>query len=260
MKDTLSALMATPTSSMVVVKMRPRPRCAAIPSTTNAVSAAPANAPAGSSHTARAARPTKMVSTAPSDAPAETPRILGSASGLRNSPCSAAPDRASAPPTTKPSSARGSRMLHTTVSCQDAVPGAADPCRSRRASAPATSCGEMRAWPKATAATSATSPGTASAATASHPERRRRAGATTGRPPDDDDAGAAGRPASGGADAPLAGSVERPGSKAALSGGAREQSPRMKKPCSDGNRDEGSDRDRHERPRFHAEVKAFRPR
>ena len=68
----------------------------------------------------------------PATRPTRSPRTPGSASGLRNSPCSAAPATASAPPATKPTSTRGSRTPTTTVSRQRSeVDLAGEPARQR---------------------------------------------------------------------------------------------------------------------------------
>ena len=140
---------------------RPRPRRAAITKTSNALTVAPAKAPAGSAHTARAASPLWIARTAPSDAPVDTPRMPGSASGLRKRPWSAAPATASPPPTTNPSSARGKRTLQITVSRQECGSGCPE---SRCPSAVTASASEMCAGPKVVARTS-TSAATGSAAT-----------------------------------------------------------------------------------------------
>ncbi len=56
-----------------------------------------------------------MTRTAPSDAPLLTPTMPGSASGLPNSPCIAAPAIASEPPTSSAMSARGRRRSQNTA-------------------------------------------------------------------------------------------------------------------------------------------------
>ena len=58
----------------------------------------------------------KMPSTAPNAAPADTPRMSGETSGFRNRPWYAAPEAASAPPTSNAARMRGPRMPNTTVS------------------------------------------------------------------------------------------------------------------------------------------------
>ncbi len=180
--ETFSPPTATPTSSMVVVKIRPRPRCAASPNTTSAVIAAPANAPAGSSQTARAASPRKIISTAPSDAPAETPRMRGLGERVAKQPLQGrAGQRQRAADHERQQ--RGSRMFQTTVSCQVATPIA--PLPGRCASARPTSPSEMCAGPKATAAISDAAAGSASASANTQAPRCTRAfvadwGATVG--------------------------------------------------------------------------------
>ena len=52
-----------------------------------------------------------------SAAPLEIPISPGSANGLRNRPCNAAPDTANAAPTTTDNSTRGRRMVRSTASC-----------------------------------------------------------------------------------------------------------------------------------------------
>ena len=54
-------------------------------------------------------------------APALRPMMLGSASGFRVTPCSSAPLRPSAAPTSRPSNVRGTRISRTTV-CSVAGP------------------------------------------------------------------------------------------------------------------------------------------
>ena len=56
-----------------------------------------------------------MTKVAASDAVADTPSTPGSASGLRSSPCNAAPEAPSAAPVPKAASARGRRISHTTI-------------------------------------------------------------------------------------------------------------------------------------------------
>ena len=56
---------------------------------------------------------------APRAAPDETPIRPGSARGLRNMPCRAAPATARALPTSTASTTRGSRMAQTIASCCD---------------------------------------------------------------------------------------------------------------------------------------------
>ncbi len=61
-----------------------------------------------------------MAKAAPSAAAADTPSTPGSASGLRNSPCSTAPERPSAAPTIKAQAMRGARTCHSTCPSSDA--------------------------------------------------------------------------------------------------------------------------------------------
>src|SRR5690606_24671240 len=74
-----------------------------------AASSAPANAKAGVHQPLTVCSWRKIATTAPIEPPAETPMIPGSASGLRNSPCIAAPLAASAKPTSPATSSRGRR-------------------------------------------------------------------------------------------------------------------------------------------------------
>ncbi len=57
-----------------------------------------------------------MASTTANAAPALMPRIPGSASGLRVTPCISAPAAPSAAPTSSPSSVRGTRSSRT-ITC-----------------------------------------------------------------------------------------------------------------------------------------------
>ena len=81
--------------------------------TARADSAAPPKAHSGRSGDASADRKRATVS-APTAAPPDTPRIYGSASGLRSSAWKATPEEARAPPTRAPRSARGSRSDNRT--------------------------------------------------------------------------------------------------------------------------------------------------
>ena len=56
-----------------------------------------------------------IIAMAPRAAPADTPISCGSASGLRNSPCSEAPAMASEAPTVAASAMRGTRNSVSTV-------------------------------------------------------------------------------------------------------------------------------------------------
>jgi len=58
-----------------------------------------------------------MTSDAHMAAPADTPMMPGSASGLRNNPCMAAPHRASEAPTSILMHTLGKRMTQITASC-----------------------------------------------------------------------------------------------------------------------------------------------
>ena len=60
--------------------------------------------------------PAAIATSAATAAPPEMPSTYGSASGLRSSACSKAPDKASSPPTANAVNARGSRSSRTTVS------------------------------------------------------------------------------------------------------------------------------------------------
>ena len=108
----------------------------------------------------------------------------GSASGLRKTPCSAAPETASAPPTSAPSSTRGSRIAHRIASCcgSTSEPVATPRCAS---TIEIVSPGAMRTAPMPTpssraAPRSAALPTSAAAGRATAPgarELRRRLGA-----------------------------------------------------------------------------------
>ena len=74
---------------------------------------APLSAQTGSAQADICARPKYSANTAPKPALAVTPRMPGSASGLRNNPCNAAPLKPSDAPTIRPSSTRGKRISST---------------------------------------------------------------------------------------------------------------------------------------------------
>ena len=79
------------------------------------VATAPAMADAGRISGLIAAKPKYIATTAPKPAEDVTPVTPGSASGLRNSPCNAAPLAPNAPPTTSASNARGKRISRAMI-------------------------------------------------------------------------------------------------------------------------------------------------
>ncbi len=99
----------TPMSTSLFCGKPPR---AARPNTTAAAASAPSPAaPAMPQPDASGAVVTN--STAPSPAPPETPRIAGSASGLRVTACTSTPASASAAPASTAASTRGTRVSST---------------------------------------------------------------------------------------------------------------------------------------------------
>src|SRR5262249_22953396 len=101
-------------------------------------------------------------------APAETPRRWGSASGLPSIACSDAPEHASAPPTTAPSSTRGSRVRKRMR--KSGVPAPPGPSAVRRLA---------RTGPTRVAAASGTTSASASSADGAATRRRVRWAAAT---------------------------------------------------------------------------------
>src|SRR5690606_22834498 len=86
--------------------------------TTTVVNRAPTNALTGTTlipATCTADAHT-MAQAAPKAAPDDTPSTDGLAIGLRNKPCSTAPERAKDPPTSPPSTTRGRRTCHKMTS------------------------------------------------------------------------------------------------------------------------------------------------
>ena len=117
----------------------PRPSHSAPPRAANApTSAAGATSPAWLNPASPGKPPSRttsgppraMAMLAPQAAPAEMPRVKGSASGLRNTPCKAAPAMASAPPHRAARHTRASRMLTTTPARAASSGAGASPTRA----------------------------------------------------------------------------------------------------------------------------------
>src|SRR3990167_6981450 len=114
------ALIAMPASSKLATGVEPslRANC----QVASVTSSPPPNAASGNARRpnralqpANSESPSTMNATAASAAPLDTPSKPASASGLRKSPCRAAPAGASDAPTSKPSNRRGNRNSHTTM-------------------------------------------------------------------------------------------------------------------------------------------------
>lgn len=77
--------------------------------------------------------PRAMAILAPQAAPAEMPRVKGSASGLRNTPCNATPATARAPPHSAERQTRARRIWFTTSICALSCGAAEKPKSTARA-------------------------------------------------------------------------------------------------------------------------------
>ena len=109
------------------------------------MASAPANAASGNDQFAVWENPNTNTMLAPTEAPELTPMMLGSASGLANTPCMIAPATARAAPTNAASAARGKRIDHNTASTRDrsGSPAWAMPANSDLI----TSEGDVENWP-----------------------------------------------------------------------------------------------------------------